>query len=105
MTQEERLKKVKIALNITGDYQNETIQAYIEEVIEFMCDAGVSKEIAESKRALGTIARGVSDLWNYGANNTTYSNYFLQRVIQLSYKTTETTEKSKHFIKEGDENK
>lgn len=86
MKQEERLERVKIALNITGDYQNDTIQSYIDEVIEFMCDAGVSREIAESKTAIGTIARGVSDLWNYGANNTTYSNYFLQRVIQLSYK-------------------
>lgn len=86
MTQEERLRKVKIALNITGDYQNETISLYIDEVIEFMKDAGVQKEIAESKQALGTIAIGVSDLWNYGANNTTYSKYFLQRVIQLSYK-------------------
>lgn len=86
MTQEERLERVKIALNITGDYQNATIQSYIDEVIEFMCDAGVSRKVAESNVALGAIARGVSDLWNYGANNTTYSNYFLQRVIQLSYK-------------------
>lgn len=38
----------------------------------------------ESKKCVGVIARGVSDLWNYGNGSTGLSPYFKERVIQLS---------------------
>jgi len=32
------------------------------------------------------VARGVADLWSYGAGGGKLSEYFMQRAIQLSYK-------------------
>ena len=80
------LQSVKDGLGISGDYQNATLQLYINEVKEYMIDAGVKLEIVESKSAIGVIIRGVSDLWNYGSGNSTLSPYFMQRVCQLIYK-------------------
>ena len=80
------LEKVKTMLGITGTYQDETIQRYIEEVKQFLIDGGVDKEIVDADTSVGVIARGVADLWNYGSGGTSFSPYFLQRAIQLSYK-------------------
>lgn len=79
------LEQVKINLGITGEYQDALLQGYIDEVIEFMVDAGVSRGVAESERAFGVLTRGVADLWNYGSGGTKLSEYFKMRVIQLSY--------------------
>lgn len=76
------LPKVKVMLGITGTYQDELLKEYIDEVIAFMVDAGVSKTQAN---VAGVIARGVSDLWNYGMGNASFSPYFMQRVAQLAY--------------------
>lgn len=77
-----RLANVKNALGITGDYQDATLTVYIDEVESFLTDAGVpSTNITD-----GLVARGVSDLWDYGAGNGAFSSYFLQRATQLSYK-------------------
>jgi hypothetical protein len=82
MNDAELLTKVKKALGIEGDYQDDTISEYIEEVMSFLTDAGVSRENVKA----GLVARGVSDLWNYGASNGKLSEYFMQRASQLSYK-------------------
>lgn len=82
MSEEERLQHIKNALGITGNYQDNTLKSYIDEVMLYMMDAGVHKSVAESKASLGAIARGVSDLWNY--KNGRLSSYFYQRVNQLS---------------------
>ena len=76
------LDSVKDALGITGDYQNDTLSSYIDEVKAFLIDAGVS----EGDITVGIIARGVTDLWNYGNGNGKLSEYFMQRATQLSYK-------------------
>lgn len=78
------LENVKNALGITGTYQDNTLNAYIDEVKAFLADAGVD----ENDMTAGVIARGVSDLWNYGAAGGKLSEYFLQRAAQLSYKKT-----------------
>lgn len=80
------LTKVKNNLGITGDYQNDTLRGYIDEVKQFLLDAGVSETVVESETSAGVIARGVSDLWNYGAGNAELSPYFIQRATQLAYK-------------------
>ena len=77
------LPKVKIMLSITGTYHDELLKEYIEEVIAFMIDAGVPKDTQAN--VTGVVARGVSDLWNYGMGNASFSPYFMQRVAQLSY--------------------
>ena len=76
------LTDVKNALGITGDYQNDTLQIYFDEVVDFLRDAGV----AERNITKGIVARGVSDLWNYGSAGGKLSQYFLNRASQLSYK-------------------
>ena len=76
------LQKVKTALGITGSYQDETIQAYINEVLEYLKDAGIQEEAITP----GLVSRGVADLWNYGSGEGKLSTYFMQRAAQLSYK-------------------
>lgn len=76
------LDDVKNALGITGDYQNATLQIYFDEVVLFLLDAGVSVDNITA----GIVARGVSDLWNYGEAGGKLSDYFIQRASQLSYK-------------------
>lgn len=76
------LADVKNALGITGDYQNATLQVYLDEVVAFLKDAGV----AETNITSGVVARGVADLWNYGSGDGKFSQYFLMRAAQLSYK-------------------
>ena len=74
------LDNVKKALNITGDYQNATLEVYIEEVQDFILGAGVPAD----KITAGLVARGVSDLWNYGSGGGTLSEYFKMRTIQAA---------------------
>ena len=78
------LEKVKTALGITGEYQDATLQIYLDEVVAYLKDAGVSEDILASDVANGIIFRGVADLWNYGSGGTTLSPYFMQRAIQLA---------------------
>ena len=84
MTDEELLAKVKIALGISGTYQDDTLRIYIDEAKEYLRSAGVSEAAILSKRAIGVISRGVSDLWNYGAGSASLSEYFMQRATQLA---------------------
>lgn len=76
------LDDVKKALGVTGDYQNDTLQVYFDETVDFLVDAGVKK----ANITKGLVARGVADLWNYGAGDGQFSTYFMQRATQLSYK-------------------
>ena len=76
------LDDVKNALGITGDYQDSTLTVYFNEVVEFLKESGV----AEANLKAGIIARGISDLWNYGGAEGKLSEYFMQRAAQLAYK-------------------
>lgn len=76
------ISNVKNALGITGDYQDNTLQEYINEVVSFLKDAGVS----EANITNGIVARGVADLWNYGAGEGKLSSYFMIRAAQLALK-------------------
>ena len=74
------LDDVKNALGITGNYQDATLNVYIAEVTAYLNDAGVSTSSITS----GLVARGVADLWNYGAGNGQLSPYFHERASQLA---------------------
>ena len=76
------LDDVKSALNITGNFQDDALQIYFDEVIGCLVDAGVN----EVNITRGIVARGVSDLWNYGAGEGVLSEYFYQRAKQLALK-------------------
>ena len=88
LTAAERLEKVKIALygNATANYNNDQLEFYINEVIEELIDGGVKREVAESAAAIGCIACGVTDLWNYSSGGVKHSEYFNRRLTQLSLK-------------------
>lgn len=92
MNKTEILARVKKAMGITDSYLDDTLAAYIDEVIEYLTSAGVESAVALSPAAVGTITRGVLDLWNYGSAGGTLSSYFMQRAIQLSYTKEEATE-------------
>ena len=76
------LESVKKAIGITGNYQDGTIQIWIDETVAFLKDAGVP----EASMTNGIIARGVADLWNYGAGDGKLSSYFMVRATQLALK-------------------
>ncbi len=78
------LETVKAALGITDNYHDATLQTYINEISEYLKSAGVDDSLIASKLTAGAVARGVADLWNYGAGNGKLSPYFYERVIQLS---------------------
>lgn len=82
MTDATILTGVKNALGITGTYMDETINVYIEEVTDYMSNAGVTDSIIIA--SVGVIARGVNDLWNNSAGNGKLSPYFYDRVTQLA---------------------
>ena len=76
------LQRVKTLLGITDNFLDEILDEYIEETRAFLIDAGVSEENITP----GIIARGVSDLWNFGAGDGALSPYFMQRAAQLALK-------------------
>lgn len=79
----ELLEKVKGSLNVSGTHFDTTLQLYIEEVKGYLASAGVRADVVSSSLAVGCIARGVADLWNYGNGDTKLSEYFYQRAAQL----------------------
>ena len=80
MTNAEMLAAVKQALNITGTYQDAALGIYIQETEDFLMCAGVP----QANITPGIVARGVSDLWNYGSGEGSLSEYFKLRAAQLA---------------------
>lgn len=89
LTHEELLCRVKAAIGITGNYQDETLKIYIDDVKAFLASSGVHAAVLQSDKVVGIVARGVMDLWNYGAAGGALSPYFYQRAIQLIYEPAE----------------
>lgn len=85
LTNEELLKAIKTRLGITGDYQDELLLAYAEDVKAFAMDGGVDFAFIDTSASVGLIARGVADLWNYEAGDGKFSAVFVQRLTQLAY--------------------
>ena len=78
------LTAVKNMLGITGTYHDALLTGYINEVAQYMTAAGVSPTTMATDAVYGCIARGVADIWNYGAGEGKLSSYFKERVIQLA---------------------
>ena len=76
-------------------YQRETVLGYIEEVLEDLVASGVVITVAYSKKAKGTVLRGVLDLWNYTSGEVKFYPVYERRKIQLSYDSDEKTELEK----------
>ena len=86
------LEAVKEMIGITGEYQDQKVKNYINEVIAYMIEAGVRKDVANGATAIGVVARGVDDIWNHNSGEVKLSQYFKERVIQLVYKQDEEAE-------------
>lgn len=86
LTADERLKKIKIAIYGTPaqNYNDDQLTFFIDEIIDELVDGGVKREVAESTAAVGCIAIGVNDIWNYNAGGVKHSDQFNRRLIQLS---------------------
>ena len=84
MTDAEILAKVKTAMGITTNYQDDLLQIYIDDAKAFMISAGVSASVVTSNAAVGCILRGVIDLWNYTPGGVKFSETFKLRVTQLA---------------------
>lgn len=82
MTDANILTGVKNALGITGNFMDDTLNVYIDEVTSYMSNAGVTDSIILA--SVGVIARGVNDLWNNNAGAGKLSPYFYDRVTQLA---------------------
>jgi hypothetical protein len=91
LTAAERLAKVKIAIYGTDaqNFNDEQLQFYIDEIVEELVDGGVKRAVAESLAAVGCIAIGVNDIWNYSSGGVKHSEQFNRRLVQLSYKAVE----------------
>lgn len=76
------LEKAKIRIGITGGYQDDRIQGYIDDVKQYLLDGGIKREIVEAPASAGVIVKGVYDLYY----NDNLSSYFIERASQLSYK-------------------
>ncbi len=92
LTTAERLKKVKQALygDATPTYNDGQLQIFIDEVIDELISGGVKEDVAKSAAAVGCIAIGVNDIWNYTSGGVKHSEYFNRRLVQLSLKKGDT---------------
>lgn len=73
------LEAVKTAIGMIGT-PDAVVQPWYDETVDFLKRAGV----AESRITVGIIARGVLDLYNFGAGDGKLSEYFIQRAAQLA---------------------
>lgn len=83
------LEKVKKSLGITGNYQDDIIQGWIDEIKQLMIDGGIAPSIVNDENSAGVIARGIDDVYFQKSN---LSTYFWQRATQLALKEEEKNE-------------
>ena len=74
------VEDIKKALGITGEYFDELLTIYMDTTKAYLRNAGVSDE----NMNVGVVARGVSDLWNYGAGKGEWSKVFVDMASQLA---------------------
>lgn len=84
MMDAEMVRQIKQRLGITGTYHDTTLLRLADDVKAYMVSGGVKNKLVNSEASIGCIARGVADLWNYGAGDGRFSEVFYQRVIQLA---------------------
>lgn len=78
------LTKVKSGLMITGTQFDEVLKIHIEDVTDYLKNAGITQSVIDSNTSVGVILRGVTDLWNNGSGEGKLSPYFYDRASQLA---------------------
>lgn len=86
MAEFDMLQHVKNCLGITDEYHDNILQAYIDDVGFYLQDAGIPESVVSTAACGGVVARGVSDLWNYGSGGAELSPFFHERAAQLALK-------------------
>lgn len=76
LTKEELYIKTREAMGIHVSYQDDQLKPRFLTVFQYLKNAGISEAKLLSEDAVGLLATGVSDLWNYGAGGTTFSPFF-----------------------------
>lgn len=74
------IEDIKEALGITGDHFDGLLTIYMNTTMAYLRNAGVSDE----NMNIGVVARGVADLWNYGAGKGEWSKVFIDMASQLA---------------------
>ncbi len=87
MTDEELLIEVKKGLRETGTFSDDSIKIYIAEVKEKLVGAGVPESYVNSSKSVGLITIGVDELLYNKNGNGELSNYFMQRMYNLTFST------------------
>ena len=75
--------KTREAMGIHVDYQDDQLKPRFLTVFQYLKNAGISEAKLLSEDAVGLLATGVSDLWNYGAGGTTFSPFFYDAAENL----------------------
>ena len=75
------LDEVKKRMLISGNFHDKLLLGLIEDVKQYLISAGVDETVVNSKKSIGCIARGVSELFNQNE----FSDFFKQRAIQLTF--------------------
>lgn len=80
----EMLAGVKRRLSETGTFQeiDATLQDYISDVCDYMLGAGVTEDVIASH--VGTVARGVDDMYTNNPGGADFSPMFKNMVAQLA---------------------
>lgn len=78
ITADQLLERVKQVNNITGEYMDNRVSGYIQDVQRFMALVDVPAAVLESDAVVGLIAMGVESLMETGA----LSDYVKARIIQ-----------------------
>lgn len=78
----EMLAGVKRRLSETGTYADDTLRDFIADVCDYMLGAGVSEAVIASH--IGTVARGVDDMYVNESGGAKFSPMFLNMVTQLA---------------------
>lgn len=71
------LEEIKKRLQITGNYMDDMLTAWIDSAKVYLIDGGADKTAAES--AYGVIAKGVFDMWT----SDRFSSIFLNMATQF----------------------
>ena len=71
------LEEIKKRLQITGNYMDDMLEAWIDSAKDYLVDGGADRQAVES--AYGVIAKGVFDMWTASE----FSKIFLNMATQF----------------------
>ncbi len=79
-------QSIKAIAGIFDTYRDDQLNPMIDAVVAYAYNAGVSREVLESKQAEGLLAVGLADLDNPGASgDLRFSPVFELMLAQMSY--------------------